>query len=128
MVTELPDSKGILIADDEQELRESLRDILEAKGFRVQVTDDGDSAVALVNANRYCLVIMDIRMPRKDGIEALREMMVIRPGIPVVMVTAFRLDEDKRRLVTDSALALYTKPLDIDALVALAERHCFKLR
>ncbi len=115
---------AILIVDDEQPFRESLRDILEAKGFRVHTAEDAEVGLAQVEQHKYGLVVMDVRMPRKDGPEALLGMKSLCPELPVIMVTAYRLDEGQHHEVVETAAALFTKPLDMDAFLKVVDRYC----
>lgn len=111
----------ILVVDDEADFRRSLADVLEVMGYRVGQAEDGMAGIEKVTTSPYRMVVMDIRMPRKDGISALREMKGLRPEVPVMMVSAFRPDPDELPVVRKHAAGLYTKPLDMGRfLTALA--------
>jgi len=91
----------ILIAEDETIIRLDLRDLLERAGHEVVAeARDGEEAVALARTHEPDLALMDVKMPRLDGIEAARRMLEERP-IPIVMLTAF----DHRELVERAAAA-----------------------
>ena len=91
----------ILVAEDETIIRLDLRDLLVRAGFDVCAeARDGEEAVALARSEQPDLAIMDVKMPRLDGIEAARRILEERP-IPIVMLTAF----DQRELVERAAEA-----------------------
>ena len=91
----------ILVAEDETIIRLDLRDLLERAGFEVCAeARDGEEAVELARVEKPDLAVLDVKMPRLDGIEAARRMLEERP-IPIVMLTAF----DQRELVERAAEA-----------------------
>src|SRR5581483_1979182 len=89
----------ILVAEDETIIRLDLRDLLERSGFEVCAeAKDGEEAVALARSQQPDLAIMDVKMPRLDGIDAARRILDERP-IPIVMLTAYGQDELVSRAV-----------------------------
>jgi two-component system, NtrC family, response regulator AtoC len=78
----------ILVADDEPNLRRVLTAILQRDGYEVVVAADGAEALARVT-DQVDVVITDLKMPRVDGMEVLRQVAANEPGIPVIMITAF---------------------------------------
>lgn len=114
----------ILVVDDEADFRQSLSDILEATGYRVNQAEDGQKGVDKVAGQRHKLVIMDIRMPRKDGISALQDIKKLRPELPVMMVSAFRPDAKEMPLVKTHAAGLYSKPLDMGRFISAVQQLC----
>jgi two-component system, response regulator PdtaR len=94
-------SMRILVAEDETIIRLDLRGLLERAGYDVVAeARDGEEAVELARLHQPDLALMDVKMPRLDGIEAARRMLEERP-IPIVMLTAF----DQRELVERAAEA-----------------------
>jgi response regulator NasT len=94
-------SMRILVAEDETIIRLDLRGLLERAGYDVvAAARDGEEAVELARVHQPDLALMDVKMPRLDGIEAARRMLEERP-IPIVMLTAF----DQRELVERAAEA-----------------------
>jgi response regulator NasT len=94
-------SMRILVAEDETIIRLDLRGLLERAGYDVVAeARDGEEAVELARVHQPDLALMDVKMPRLDGIEAARRMLEERP-IPIVMLTAF----DQRELVERAAEA-----------------------
>jgi two-component system phosphate regulon response regulator OmpR len=86
--------KTILVVDDDVKLRDLLKEYLEEYGYRVLVLPDGSGAVALIRRESPDLVILDIMLPGKDGLEVLRELRV-ESRVPVIMLTARGEDADR---------------------------------
>ncbi len=100
----------ILIAEDETIIRLDLRDLLERAGFDVCAeAKDGEEAIALARSERPDLAILDVKMPRLDGIEAARQMLDERP-LPIVMLTAYGQDELVARAVEAGVFGYLVKP------------------
>jgi two-component system, response regulator PdtaR len=100
----------ILVAEDETIIRLDLRDLLERAGFEVCAeAKDGEEAVALARSEEPDLAIMDVKMPRLDGIEAARRILDERP-IPIVMLTAYGQEELVARAVEAGVFGYLVKP------------------
>lgn len=84
----------ILLVDDDVELAALLKDYLEAEGFRVQVLNDGAAAVAEALSGRHALMVLDVMMPRINGIEVLRRVRA-ESTLPVLMLTGRGDDADR---------------------------------
>jgi response regulator NasT len=111
----------ILIAEDETIIRLDLRDLLEKAGFDVCAeAKDGVEAVELARASLPDLAIMDVKMPRLDGIDAARTILEERP-IPIVMLTAYGQQELVSRAVEAGVFGYLVKPFrESDLLPAIA--------
>jgi DNA-binding NtrC family response regulator len=81
--------KRILVVDDEENIRELYRIEFEDMGYAVTVVSDGIQALAKMDANKFDLVTLDMRMPDIDGIETLRKMKEKDSGLPVIICTAY---------------------------------------
>ncbi len=108
------ESQKILVVDDNQDVRELVLHILSADGFHVFSAADGDQALAILGANEVDLVLLDVMMPGKSGLEVLSE---IRNGsnkklheIPVVMITAKSTVEDIDKALALGASSYIVKP------------------
>src|SRR5499427_363182 len=110
----------ILVAEDETIIRLDLRDLLERSGFEVCAeARDGEEAVALARSEQPDLAIMDVKMPKLDGIEAARRILESRP-IPIVMLTAYGQDELVSRAVEAGVFGYLVKPFrESDLLPAI---------
>jgi response regulator NasT len=100
----------ILIAEDETIIRLDLRELLERSGFEVCAeARDGEEAVALARSELPDVAIMDVKMPKLDGIEAARRILDERP-IPIVMLTAYGQQELVSRAVEAGVFGYLVKP------------------
>ncbi|MEJ2285885.1 MAG: response regulator, partial [Desulfobacterales bacterium] len=116
----------ILVADDEASHRQMIEAVLAAEGYEVAQAEDGHAAIAAVEDRFYDLVIMDVRMPNVDGIQALQKIKQISPDIPVIIMTAYASVGSAVDALKSEAYDYLIKPLDIDELkilVAKALRH-----
>jgi response regulator NasT len=111
----------ILIAEDETIIRLDLRDLLERAGFEVCAeAKHGEEAVELARSERPDLAIVDVKMPRLDGIEAARRILDERP-IPIVMLTAYGQQELVARAVEAGVFGYLVKPFrEQDLLPAIS--------
>jgi len=117
----------ILIAEDETIIRLDLRDLLERAGHDVVAeARDGVEAVDLAREHDPELAVMDVKMPRLDGIEAARRILAERP-IPIVMLTAYGQDELVGRAVEAGVFGYLVKPFReqdlVPAITAARARH-----
>jgi AmiR/NasT family two-component response regulator len=100
----------VLVAEDETIIRLDLRDLLERSGFEVCAeARDGEEAVELARSEQPDVAIMDVKMPKLDGIEAARRILEERP-IPIVMLTAYGQDELVSRAVEAGVFGYLVKP------------------
>ena len=100
----------VLVAEDETIIRLDLRDLLERSGFEVCAeARDGEEAVELARSARPDVAIMDVKMPKLDGIEAARRILDERP-IPIVMLTAYGQQELVTRAVEAGVFGYLVKP------------------
>jgi AmiR/NasT family two-component response regulator len=110
----------ILVAEDETIIRLDLKETLERAGFEVcGEARDGEEAVELAREEKPDLAVLDVKMPRVDGIEAARRILAERP-IPIVMLTAYGHDELVTRAVDAGVFAYLVKPFrESDLLPAI---------
>jgi two-component system, response regulator PdtaR len=107
----------VLVAEDETIIRLDLKDLLERSGFEVCAeARDGEEAVALARSERPDVAIMDVKMPKLDGIEAARRILDERP-IPIVMLTAYGQDELVQRAAEAGVFGYLVKPFREQDLV-----------
>jgi two-component system, response regulator PdtaR len=110
----------VLIADDETIIRLDLRGMLEAAGYEVQEARDGAEAVLIAESWQPDLVLLDVRMPVLDGIEAARRIIASRP-LPVVLLTAYSDSGLVARAVGAGVFAYLVKPFAEADLVPAIE-------
>ncbi|YCA41904.1 response regulator transcription factor [Bacillus sp. JZ8] len=111
------DNIRILVADDEQEICHLIKAYLERERYKVDIARDGEKALALFRQHTYHLVILDIMMPGKDGIEVCQ---VLRKetNVPILMLTAKDHESDKILGLSFGADYYITKPFSIYEVVA----------
>ncbi|HVO96548.1 MAG TPA: sigma-54 dependent transcriptional regulator [Bryobacteraceae bacterium] len=116
--------KTILIAEDEPEVRNYLRLALTCRGYEVEFAQNGDEAVRYVQngRDRFSLALLDILMPQKDGLEALREIRDICPSLPVVMLSGASAPANIVIAMKYGASDFLSKPVGHDELCRVIER------
>ncbi|MBW2585184.1 MAG: sigma-54-dependent Fis family transcriptional regulator [Deltaproteobacteria bacterium] len=112
----------ILVVDDESSHRQMIEAVLSAEGYEISQADDGQTAIVAVEDRFYDLVIMDIRMPKISGIEALKKIKAISPGIPIIIMTAYASVGNAVEALKSGAYDYLIKPLDIEELKILVAK------
>ncbi|HLX61567.1 MAG TPA: response regulator transcription factor [Planctomycetota bacterium] len=109
----------VLVAEDDPDQSDFLRDVLEHEGYAVETVFSGDMALRRLDQKKYALAIMDVRMPGLSGGTVLKVCRVKTPPnpTPVIMVSAFATDKDRAEFLRDGAAAFLSKPYDIDELL-----------
>lgn len=108
----------ILIVEDEKLLAESLKTLLEAKGFDVEVVYDGEDGAEYAELGIYDLLILDVMMPKLDGYQVARRVRAKRCATPILMLTAKSGLEDRIEGLNAGADYYLTKPFDSRELLA----------
>lgn len=113
----------VLVADDDQGLRLSVKTSLTSTG-RYEVTEafDGINAIEKIKAEEFNVAILDVDMPRLNGLETLKAIKEHNPGIVVIMLTAFASIDAAVQAVKDGAYNFLSKPMQGEELVALVDR------
>src|SRR5579885_797757 len=115
-------SKGsILVVDDESEIREGLEVLLASEGYGVSSADTGESGLGKLEEKPYDLLLLDVSLPDRNGIDLLREIHRRDPQLPVVLITAYGSIEMARAAFKSGAMDYITKPWSNDELLALLD-------
>lgn len=115
-------TKKILVVDDEPKMRQTIREILEGENYIVKESGDGLDAITKIKEENFHVVLLDINLPLKNGLEVLKEIKIIRPDLPVIMFTAFGSNE---RIISAMKIGAYDyidKPFELDQLIFVINR------
>lgn len=114
-------TRRALVVDDDRSMVKTLSDVLSLKGWEVTTAFDGESAVQAASRQAFDVVIMDVKMPGMNGVEAFRAMKAKKPELTVVLMTAYAAHELLAQAEREGVLRVLPKPVDIAALFALIE-------
>ncbi|MBI4961830.1 MAG: response regulator [Desulfomonile tiedjei] len=107
----------VLVVDDEEQFVDVLAERLQGKGFKVDTAFNGDDAIEFVNSHDVDVVILDVMMPGRDGIETLRELKRIKPLAEVIMLTGHATVDTAIQGMKLAAYDYLMKPTDTAELV-----------
>lgn len=107
----------VLIVDDEKSIRNTLRDILEFEKYEVDEAGDGMECLVKLKQSKYDVLIMDIKMPKMDGMEALDRIQLLAPDTPVVMISGHANIDTAVEAVKKGAFDFISKPPDLNRLL-----------
>ena len=119
-------SQSILVVDDDVAHRIMLKKLIGSWGYDISEAEDGSIAISEVRRRAFDLILMDIRMLNVSGVEALEQIKIINPAIPVIIMTAYSSVETAVNALKKGAFDYLTKPLDFDELkitIARATEH-----
>ncbi len=108
---------NVLIVDDEKSIRRTLRDILELEKYKVDEAADGLDCIVKLKQNNYDVIILDIKMPKMDGMEALQRINELSPETPVVMISGHGTIDTAVEAVKNGAFDFISKPPDLNRLL-----------
>jgi two-component system, NtrC family, response regulator HydG len=110
----------VLVADDEAGMRETLVDILEQHGYTVCSAEDGEAALSAIRQKPFDVALMDVRMPRRDGVSVLRE--VGNPPPRIILMTAYAHSEQLEQARQSNVYAVVSKPFRVPELLGLVSQ------
>ncbi len=111
--------RRILVVDDERNMRTTLADILTDEGFEVFTAESGEKAVKICKQRLFDTVLMDVRMPGIDGIEAFRRVRRIQGDVRVILMSAYNVEHLAEETLREGVVAFLRKPLDAERLLTL---------
>jgi DNA-binding NtrC family response regulator len=111
----------ILVADDEPNIRENLTMVLEAAGYKVDASSDGEDALTKCKERHYDIAFVDIQMPRMSGLQLLRYLLTVRPKLAVVILTAYGTASRAVEAMKLGAVDFLEKPFDPKVIQLLCE-------
>lgn len=107
----------ILIVDDDRSIRNTLKNILEFEKYQVEEASDGFECLIKIKRNDYDVLILDIKMPKMDGMETLERIQALKPDIPVVMISGHGTIDTAVEAVKKGAYDFIQKPPDLNRLL-----------
>jgi len=121
----MSDNKTVLIVDDEQDIVETLRFMLETEGINCLTAHDGEEALNKAKNEKPDLIILDVMLPKINGYKVSRLLKFDRKykDIPILMVTARSQDEDKIIGQDTGADEYITKPFDLDNVINMVKKY-----
>ncbi len=111
--------KKVLIVEDEETIQRLFKDVLEKVGYKIIIAGDGEQGVQLASKEKPDLILMDVQMPIKNGLEATKEIKgnPLTNNIPVVALTALAMKGDEERVRAAGCDDYISKPVQIRALL-----------
>jgi len=109
-------TQPILVIEDEAIMRDSLRDWLTDAGYHVETAEDGEKALATLTRQEFGLVIVDLRLPKKDGLEVLRQARARQAQLKGIVITAYPSVQSAVEAMKEGAVDYMTKPCDLNRL------------
>ena len=119
---DMPDTFKILVVDDEPEILECVQRYLTPHGYDVQVSDNGQSAIAMLQERDYDIVFTDLRMRGVDGIEILSTIKDYHPETEVIIITGFGTIETAIEALKRGCYDYLQKPIDLERLRIITDR------
>jgi two-component system response regulator PilR (NtrC family) len=117
----------ILVADDEQSMREFLEIMLKKEGYKVSLASNGEEVLKLVDNDLFDLVLLDIRMPKLDGISALKRIKGVAPETIVIMITAYASADTAIKAMKEGAYDYITKPFKVEEIKLIIKNALEKI-
>lgn len=114
--------KTILIVEDRESMSEMLKETFQTEGFKAIIASDGAEGIRKLKEERIDLVLTDLKLPKKDGIEVLKAAKEENSFMPVIVMTAFGSVETAVLAMKEGAFDFITKPFDTDHLIMLMKR------
>ena len=113
-----------LIVDDDLSIRTTMRSIPENVKFDVDEAENGEIALQILNRNTYNIVILDIHMPKMDGLQVMSVLKKRKQSIPVIVISANLSDENLEKLIQLGVKEFLSKPFDIKTLYQAVNKIC----
>ncbi|MBF0544520.1 MAG: response regulator [Candidatus Riflebacteria bacterium] len=121
-------SPTLLLAEDDNTARMSLSRVLENEDWKVLCAADGQEAVTLFQQNKIDVALLDIKMPKKDGVQALREMRELSGDFEAIIITGYGNESSAVEAMRNGAMNFLRKPIDLDQMIVAVEKAMEKLK
>ena len=121
-IEEVLEGSLVLVVDDSLEDRQTLKDILESKSYKVTTAKDGYEAIEIIKQKRFDIIFVDVKMPGIDGVKTFEEIHKIMPAVPVILITGYSAEDMVKEALNRGAYTCLFKPIDVEKLLALMEQ------
>jgi two-component system response regulator HydG len=111
----------ILVVDDKYNDRETLKTILEDKGYMVATANDGNEAIEMVKSKHFDIIFLDVRLPGMDGVETFERVKEIDPQVTVIMMTGYTEEDLLKKAVSEGAYTCVHKPFNMENLIDIVD-------
>ena len=118
--------KSILIVDDEENIRETLKDVLEDEGYAVFIAENGKVALSILNTNVVDVVLLDLWLPEIGGMDVLKMMRELNGDIPVIIISGHGTIDTAVKATKEGAFDFIEKPLSIEHILNVID-HAIKI-
>lgn len=118
----LEDRTLVLVVDDQDEVRESLKMSLEAQGYRVVDSDTGEDCLKKIMQRKYQIILLDIKMPGIDGLQTLHRVKEVRPDVSVIMMSGQSVEATVQKALNEGSCAYVAKPIKIENLLEVIDK------
>lgn len=107
-------AKRILVVDDQESMREMLSELLQMMGYETRAVEGGEQALQSLQEAATDLVITDLNMPGMDGMELMKRIKTLHPGLPVIIITGYGTFNTERQVLSSGADGYIPKPCTIN--------------
>lgn len=118
---------SLLLADDDDAIRVRVARVLEKEGWKVLPVADGEEAIDVFEETKIDIALLDIKMPKKDGLAALHEMRKISTDFEAIILTGYGDESSAIQAMRDGAINFLKKPIDLDQMILAVEKAIEKL-
>ncbi|MDL1966192.1 MAG: response regulator, partial [Candidatus Desulfofervidus auxilii] len=112
----------IAVVDDEEIVCKRLKKVLEKEGYEVETFLDGETALGKISSHQFHLVILDLKLPKLDGLQVLEQIKAVSPETEVIMITAYGSIESAIEATKMGAFHYITKPIKLDEFRTLVHK------
>jgi len=114
----------IMVVDDQPGIRMLLREVFKQTDYQIVTAANGEQALELLKKEDLQLVLLDMKIPRMNGLEILHKIKDLKPEVKVIIMTAYGEITMVQEALRSGAVAHFTKPFDLHELIATVEKEC----
>ena len=115
---------NVLVVEDEESVRQCTELILKRSGYDVMGAENSADVLKFIITNEFDAILLDFQLADTDGVKCAKMIHELRPKTPILMVTAWKLDDDKKELLRELGVVDFIdKPVDLKELISKIEQH-----